>query len=296
MYGFNISVCGTRHRQTQQDCQDYSKILPIRGPAGQKMLAAVACDGVGSAQNSKAGACTAGRVFLKLIQQGLLREKGPLAEKAVLTLLQTAMEGALAAVNALADGEGIPRREYETCLTGCVFTEEGQLWWAHAGDSGIVALNENGLYEKITPRCNGPEAGSVFPLSSRQWRFGRTSQVAGVMICTDGILDHFVADDRLGGLVYWPFLEPAFRTPVNSKKDLAALKKHWQAFMAGTVGYGLPRIVTDDMTVVVLGRDSGCMQAALDKVHWDQEEFSKELKRRRHMVWPELYPEETDRA
>ena len=292
MYAMNISLTGSRHRQANQDCQDYSKTMHLEA-GGHKILIAVACDGVGSAAYSKKGAKTAANTYLKLIRQGLLKEDFSHRKGKMLDLLHTAMRGARAAVDALADSEGNPRREYDTCLTGAVLRGDGRLFWSQAGDGGLVALGQyDGTYRKLTPRCNGEEAGSVFPLScDSQWVIGSAEEIASVMMCTDGVLDHFVAAEALGSLVYWPFLAPAFR-PINSKKEVLALKQQWMDFLTGKIGYNFPARVTDDLTVVILGLDGDCIRQALERVSWNEETFLKQLKEARQRVWPNLYPAE----
>lgn len=297
MYGFNISLTGSKHILQKIPCQDYSKITCLKSD-GQKVLAGVVCDGVGSALYSKQGAKVAGTTYLRLIRQGLQKEGVSLRDETALgRLLQTAMNGALNAVNAMADGEGHPRREYETCLTGAILTEKGVLVWSQAGDSGLVMLSQDGIFQKPTPRCSGEEAGSVFPLSCRpKWCFGISRDAVGAILCSDGILDHAVSSDGLDSLIYWPFLAPAF-TPVNNKKELAALKQRWLDLMTGKIpDYPLPQLVTDDMTVVALGADSDPMGQALEKVRWDEGEFRARLRSARRRAWPELYPEETGEA
>ncbi len=293
MYGFNISLTGSKHVLQKIPCQDYSKITCLKSD-GQKVLAGVVCDGGGSALYSKQGAKVAGITYLRLIRQGLLKESFSLQDETALgRLLQTAMKGALAAVNAMADGEGHPRREYETCLTGTVLTQKGVLAWSQAGDSGLVMLSRDGSFRKPTPRCSGEEAGSVFPLSCwPKWHFGISGDAVGAVLFSDGILDYAVSNDALGSLIYWPFLSPAF-CRVNNKRELAALKQRWFDLLTGKIpDFPLPELVPDDLTVVALGADSEPMGQALEKVRWDEGEFRAQLRSARRRVWPDLYPEE----
>jgi hypothetical protein len=64
------------------------------------------------------------------------------------------------------------------------------LYYGHSGDSGIVALTIDGLYEKVTEQQRD-EDSRVFPLFFEdKWVFGQfAKKVCSVFLATDGMLE-----------------------------------------------------------------------------------------------------------
>lgn len=290
MYGFAISKQGQQHKTVGLPCQDYSEIIRIETAEGGKLLAACVADGVGSAKRSEHGAAAAGAAFLNTVRKGVQE-----AECDVENLLRQAFCDALQAVFDLAAAENHSQNEYETTLTGCLLFDDGTLYYGHAGDGGLIGLFEDGTYKPLTRRCKGDTPNSTYPLSARQhWSFGRAgANVAGAFLCSDGILDHFCSCDEMnGGMVYFPFIAPAFG-PLCSENEVALLKKAWEDLLEGKQPYGgktLPQLIGDDLSVVVLGRNE-VMEDTLKNVCWDEEKFNRDLLAARRNLFPDLYPE-----
>jgi hypothetical protein len=86
--------------------------------------------------------------------------------------------------------------EYDTTLTLAIFNE-GNIYFGHAGDSGIIALRTDGLFEEITTPQLGEGQGnerSVHPLATEsRWVFEKYKhKVKSVFLMTDGMLNKVV--------------------------------------------------------------------------------------------------------
>lgn len=81
--------------------------------------------------------------------------------------------------------------QYDTTLTLAIMHHD-TLYYGHSGDSGIIALTSEGLYEQITEQQRD-EYGRVFPLFFKEkWIFRHYDQkVCSVLLATDGMLETF---------------------------------------------------------------------------------------------------------
>jgi len=83
--------------------------------------------------------------------------------------------------------------DYDTTLSLAVF-REGEVFYGHAGDSGIIALCADGTFEEVTQQQLGEGEGKdrpVFPLiNESRWIFDKFNQtVHAVFLMTDGMLN-----------------------------------------------------------------------------------------------------------
>ena len=78
--------------------------------------------------------------------------------------------------------------EYDTTLSLAVY-RDGRLFYGNSGDSGIVVLHSDGLYESVTEQQRD-ENGYVYPLCFEdKWVFGLKENVSSVFLATDGMLE-----------------------------------------------------------------------------------------------------------
>ena len=86
--------------------------------------------------------------------------------------------------------------DYDTTLTLAVFIG-GDVYYGHAGDSGIIALRQDGIFEEVTTPQLGDGIGKerpVYPLASEaHWVFGKYKHRAkALFLMTDGVLNKVV--------------------------------------------------------------------------------------------------------
>ena len=248
LYTFHAIKKGTSHKACGEPCQDYLSVY-ARGT----MLVAAVADGLGSEKHSdmasKKAAETAVITCISKIQDRL-------SDSEILETIKEAFQKAVYGIEDEAEKQGCPLDECNTTLSLAVF-KDGQLYFGHAGDSGIFALREDGRCIKITEQQNDEE-GRVFPLAFKEnWEFCRAEGLfAGVLLATDGLLETFFPDalskepEPLYVAHLMRFLDKDRLDIV--KKGAETVQKEAQAFIES-----IPQDVTDDdiALVVLLNSD-----------------------------------------
>lgn len=104
--------------------------------------------------------------------------------------MKSALAAAADAVLKRAEKDGNDPDEYDTTLCLCAYDGE-RLYYAQSGDSGMIALLENGHYRRVTNQQRDMD-GCVFPLrwGEEKWEFGLVEEpVSAVMLMTDGVFE-----------------------------------------------------------------------------------------------------------
>lgn len=288
---FGFSQRGESHVKKNIPCQDRSSVRFI---SDSVVISAVA-DGVGSCALSDYGAATAVTSSLNYLEEQLAPKlKDPSFTLDVLIMgnvLREMMQLAYEKVRAKAEEMEQLLYSLQSTLTVAVFDGK-TLYFAHAGDDGIVAITQDGKCELATTRHKGEEASSVYPLQSRNtWQYGKVDNVVGFVMATDGVLDAFVRNETEGNRVYYPFIEPAFSTPLSSKEEVTAACNDWNAYMK-TPQYRSS--VTDDLSFVCVINQrtiKAAQKPSFDMNEWTQK--SKEYEERRRAA---LYPPKSQQA
>lgn len=282
---FGFSQQGESHVKKDAPCQDRSS---LRFLSDSVVIAAVA-DGVGSCALSDYGSSTAVEASLSYLAKHLgLKLEDPTFAMDVQFMgkvLREMMQHAYDQVKIKADDLEQLLYSLQSTLTVAVYDGK-TLYFAHAGDDGIVALTHDGKCEMATTRHKGEEASSVYPLQSRNtWQYGKVDNVVGFIMATDGVLDAFVRNETEGNRVYYPFIEPAFSSPLTSKDDTASACSDWYAYMK-TPKYRAS--VTDDLSFIcIVNQDAlkGAQKPNFDMGEWNKK--TKEFEDRRRAA---LYP------
>lgn len=301
MYTFELSVQGARHRAAGTPCQDSSGTRSLTVPGLGRCVCLAVADGLSSAPRSEQGAAAAVQAFgdrvtneLQALQTDFLDLGQEQREQELLDIARGGVESGLAAVVKLANQEKRPVSDYDTTLCAAVLCESGLAAAVNIGDSGCVALFDDGTYKFVTRRDKGTEANSVYPLRcTEKWSGQSLHGVVGLVLATDGILDLFVSDAATSNMVFWPFAEQILR-PLSSQADVTALRAGWDDLLKGQVKYykdlTLREVVEDDLTIAVAAADAEPVQNALKRVAWQgAEAFRQELHARRRRAWPGLY-------
>lgn len=179
---YKCSMAGPFHIESGLPCQDSFAIFQ----GGSFSVLAVA-DGLGSELYSDVGAAVAADTAVKYCSERI-NEGMEFAE--IKKVMNNAFVSAYKAVLTRAAEDGNDSDEYDTTLCLAVYDGE-HLYFAQAGDSGLVALLENGEYYRVTTQQRDAE-GRVFPLcwGPDRWDFGCVdAPVSAFMLMTDGVFE-----------------------------------------------------------------------------------------------------------
>ncbi len=246
---FGFSQRGQSHIDSGKPCQDrcFHAYIPESGT----LVIAIA-DGVGSCALSDLGADTAVHAAVKFINKALREQaaQGQRIDPASASLiLRNAMQYAYDQVERKANEHEQLLYSLQSTLTIAIY-DGTDLYFAHAGDDGIVVLNEAGTLALATSRHKGEEASSVYPLQNTPtWQFGMVSSVAAFVMATDGVLDAFVKSSFENDRVYYPFIEPLLTTEYRNEDTVKQTGGDLFAYMKGKE---YRAVVTDDITVAVV--------------------------------------------
>lgn len=299
---FCFSQQGESHIKKGIPCQDCSAFRFL----DNGILIAAIADGVGSCVLSEYGAdvavhasldylenmlapfCQQEAVWQETIQHGIVQQETVALESSVMgKLLRETMQYAFEAVEKKAEEMEQLSYSFQSTLTVAVY-DSTTLFFGHAGDDGIVALNEEGRYAMVTSRHKGDEASSVYPLQSRStWQFGKVDHTVAFVMATDGVMDAFVRSEAEENRVYYPFVEPVFYTAQKNVREAAAVCKDWYEYMSEK---SYRKVVSDDITFVGVVNQYKIRSSAepvFDLAEWKRK--SKEYEARRMAL---LYPSE----
>ncbi len=178
---FGFSLTGRSHIEKGQRLQDAFLVCVL--PNGF-LLGAVA-DGVGSAAESDVGAYLAVNSLADYLLLNM-----PDEPNALLEAIKNGYISAMERIENHAHENSIALKEYDTTLTAAIF-DGTNVYYGHSGDGGIISIRTDGHYELITRAQKGDAYNEVYPLASgeKYWTFGVTSDCAGLLLMTDGVLD-----------------------------------------------------------------------------------------------------------
>lgn len=179
---YKCSMAGPYHIKNSLPCQDSFAIFQ-----NEAFSVLAVTDGLGSELHSDVGAKVAAQTAVGYCSEHIAKGM-KFAE--IKKILNNALVNAYKAVLSRAAEDGNDPDEYDTTLCLAVYDGE-HLYFAQSGDSGLVALLENGEYHRVTTQQRDEE-GRVFPLcwGPEKWEFGFVdSPVSAFMLMTDGIFE-----------------------------------------------------------------------------------------------------------
>lgn len=243
---FGYSQRGKSHISSEAPCQDRcsSAYLPELG----YLILAVA-DGVGSCALSDLGADTAVNSVVDYLKKELQKPNAAkLNSHTAGSILRSAMQFAYEQVEQVAVTFEQLLYSLQSTLTVVIY-DGSNLYFAHAGDDGIVALTEDGILAMATNRHKGEDASSVYPLQEKStWEFGMVPNTVAFVLATDGVLDAFVSNSFEKNRVYYPFVEPIFTAKYQTAQDVGQMCKDFYTYMDSEK---YRSAVTDDLTITV---------------------------------------------
>ena len=287
---FAFSQQGESHIKNDIPCQDRSGFKVIE----DKIVITAIADGVGSCALSDDGAEVAVESALAFLEEYFINE---LKQESFEVDDPAKMGKALRAMMRFAF-ENVEKRavelqqlsySFQSTLTVAAY-DGYTLYFAHAGDDGIVALNKMGTYALVTSRHKGEEASSVYPLQSQNtWQFGKVNDTVAFVMATDGVLDAFVGSLSENNRVYYPFIEPVFYNSQLNKKEAKQACYDWYEYMKSS---SYRARVTDDLSFVgVVNQETikTSVKPEFESDKWEQQ--TKEYQEKRKAA---LYPQKSE--
>ncbi|MBK6090304.1 protein phosphatase 2C domain-containing protein [Ruminococcus difficilis] len=283
IYAYGVTQQGTYHVKNNIVCQDSHRIIKCN----ESMAIAAVADGLGSEMYSDTASKIAVDYTTKYCAERITSET---VEDEILKIIKEAFTLAQQKIEETAEQNGHELDQYDTTLSLAVL-RDSELFFGHSGDSGIVALNMDGSYEKVTEQQRDEE-NRVFPLyfGEEKWIIRKyEKQVASVFLATDGMLETlFPIYLREEPISIYVALARFF---MDAK--ILNIEADGEETVQNRISTFIEKIpdaqVNDDKTVaVILNTDN---KPALMAEDYYKEPDWKELKRKREEKWKRLaYP------
>jgi len=186
----NYRLCGSSQKGRSHEtsgivCQD--TYYYIEKP---DFIVAAVADGLGSSKHSDIASNIAAKSTVEYCANKINIK---MWDNNILAIIKTAYDEANFNIKQTANGN---LDDYDTTLTLAVLIQ-GNLYYGHAGDSGIIALRKDGIFEEVTTPQLGEGYGKerpVYPLAAEsKWVFGKYAHRTHVIfLMTDGILNKVI--------------------------------------------------------------------------------------------------------
>lgn len=170
---------------------------------------------------------------------------------------------------------------FQSTLTVAVY-DGNTIFFAYAGDDGIVALNKRGIYELVTSQYKEDEASNVYPVQSQDtWQFGKVDDIVAFVMATKGVLDGFVRSLVENNRIYYPFIEPVFYNKQMNDADTKQACCDWYEYMESS---SYRANVPDDLSFVGVVNQEAIKTSVKPKFEvdkWEQQtrEYQENLRR-----------------
>ena len=178
------SAVGKSHTDKNIPCQDNCYY-----ESNDNIVVAAIADGLSSSKHSDIASKIAVEFVVNKCLKNIAKQD---SEDKIITTIRESFDGALFAIKKIAREAENDLNDYDTTLTVAVLIEE-ILYYGQIGDSGIVALLEDGRFERVTEAQNGEGIGKdrpVYPLAAvSKWTFKKYDhKVKALFLATDGVL------------------------------------------------------------------------------------------------------------
>lgn len=274
---------GVYHIRNKIPCQDSSGCMAV---PEKGLLLMASADGVSACRRSDIGSKAAVTAALNYLKGQLTALPDNADRKLVTELLPAAFQAARDCVEDLSEKLNCLTFDLMSTLDVAVY-DGSSLWYAHCGDGGIVVLDQAGTYRMVTKRHKGKDgddtSSHVVPLQgdTNEYEFGKIENVLAAVLCTDGVLDSYVAKSNLHNRVYSPFiaqlLEPA-------QKGHEALLEQIGGLLADPA---YANSNNDDLTLVLAANTDALKTAVLPA--FDQEAWNRETMKFKEQLEKKLY-------
>ena len=285
---YYFSLTGRDHKKMSLPCHDYSAI----GEISSSWKIAVVADGVGSCKHAE----IASKIAVETVIELITRQFPPYStdKEFYKSIILSAMHGAANAIESYVE-ENDPDNgmEYQTTLALAVMSRQC-LFYGNAGDSGVIALDEQGKYHVLSKKQRDA-AGGVYSLPLyRNFEVGTVEFIPVAVVCsTDGVLDYLVPKE-LGDQeckVYVPFanLFVAYGLGIDDKIIENETEK-CKARMIEYLSSDICSMMKDDLSVSVLVSTTSYLQP--EDIDWEAPDIDYYS-----ILWQEasIYPSEQTR-
>ena len=239
-------MAGPYHLEKGIVCQDsfYNTIKEATA------IAAVA-DGLGSETHSDIGSSIASKVAVEYCYNHYYSDMSFDETKEV---MHSAFNHAWDEVKKQAQADKNSIEQYDTTLCLAIFNGK-KLYYGQSGDSGIIALLENGLLKVITKQQRD-EFGNVYPLCFQdKWEFGEINEnIHSIMLVTDGVLEQMVPptvnalNQTDEPIINIPNAYKFLNRTESKEKDIKKVYKNLYEYLKNYPSYAL----NDDKTLVLI--------------------------------------------
>ncbi len=275
-----FSMQGYSHSENNIRCQDKCAIQ-LMGISKKYVVAGIA-DGLGSCTFSDKGAAVAISAALDEISAFFAKEEAP-TDDDIIDTLKLSMRTAYESVAKYADQKGVELNEYCSTLTVVIYDGK-DAFIAHAGDDGVVVLNDSGFYGLVTTRHKGDTVNSVVPLQGEtNWEYMIVRDIVGLVMATDGVLDAFVKREKEDNRVLFPFIQVITKTESDEKTILEKYKALFKT-------KGVQNLITDDITLISMINNTTMKETEFPS--FDEKEWFKKNRERSESIFKALYPDQ----
>jgi hypothetical protein len=276
------SAIGKSHKDKGIKCQDYYYFAK-----GNGFVVAAVADGVSSSKHSDVASRTAVKESVQYCADRIRQEDDA---KTILKTIEKAFDEASFLVKQEAENGSGDYNDYDTTLTLAVFINDA-VYYGQIGDSGIIALREDGKFERITEEQLGEGIGKdrpVYPLAAvSRWVFkSYIPKAKALFLATDGVLKK-LQPPILEGQAHK--LNHKYLAYVFNKLEPMADDREAGVWIKGEVIQTPPEEVDfDDKTLAVLISKAGSLQTqAPEYYRYPTDELWNNLSKN---LEEELYP------
>lgn len=275
---YSVNMAGPYHIDNEIPCQD--SFYVSYNDCGTYFAASA--DGLGSELFSEIGSRIAAKVSVEYCRDKYIEG---MTFSEVRSIMNNAFVYAYKAILNEAKEANNPDDEYDTTLCLVIF-DNGHVYFGQSGDSGIVALLNDGHYIQLT-RQQRDEDGYVYPLCSgpNMWEFGELDGCASsVMLMTDGVWEQIcprvIKDESVNINVPLArmFMDRSESSPEEIEQLAEAAYKYMEAYPR--------RLLDDDKTVVVLF-DPDNRASTLDPDYYSAPNWENIHKKSKQNLYPE---------
>lgn len=183
---YNISKRGILHINEEMPLQDYSRNSFL--DVDKNWIIGVIADGVGSAPLSDQGAAIAVNTAVDYCKNHFPDKPD---ETNILDLIRKAFKESLKTIFKEAEELNKDVSYFDTTLDLAIYNGK-ELFYGHAGDSGIIVLEDSGNILSVTKQQKGSDGISLIPLRAGEnyWVIKKyQNNVNSVLMATDGIYE-----------------------------------------------------------------------------------------------------------